>query len=334
MSTTEPNATGSYDEPWKSALEQYFEAFVAFFFPQAHAEIDWQRGYESLDQEFQQVVREAEIGKRFVDKLVKVWLRDGAETWLLLHIEVQSQTDRDFAKRMYSYHYRIFDRFDREVVSLAVLGDEQKSWRPQNYSYGRWGCQMNLEFPIVKLLDYEAYWDELEASPNPFAVVVMAHLKTQGTAQDPQGRLRWKLQLIRGLYERGFSQQDILELFRVLDWMMGLPEELKLEFLGELRRFEEEKKMPYITSIEQLGIEQGLKQGLQQGLEQGMQQGIQQGREEGRREVILSILRSRFSDIDETLSRIVEPLTQMQPEEFTPLLLNLSQEELIERFAQ
>jgi hypothetical protein len=30
-----------YDSPWKEALEQYFEAFLALFFPDAHAVIDW-----------------------------------------------------------------------------------------------------------------------------------------------------------------------------------------------------------------------------------------------------------------------------------------------------
>ena len=30
--------------------------------------------------------------------------------------------DPDFAKRMYVYNYRLFDRYDRPVVSLAVLG--------------------------------------------------------------------------------------------------------------------------------------------------------------------------------------------------------------------
>jgi hypothetical protein len=32
------------DSPWKVALEKYFPAFMAFFFPQAHADIDWERG--------------------------------------------------------------------------------------------------------------------------------------------------------------------------------------------------------------------------------------------------------------------------------------------------
>jgi len=30
-----------YDSPWKEALEDYFPAFMAFFFPQADADIDW-----------------------------------------------------------------------------------------------------------------------------------------------------------------------------------------------------------------------------------------------------------------------------------------------------
>lgn len=123
-----------YDSPWKEALEQYFESFLAFFFPQAQTQINWQRGYESLDQEFRQVVKDAEVGRRFVDKLVKVWLQDGKETWLLIHVEVQSQADAAFTRRMYTYHYRIFDRYDHEVVSLAVLGDDQKTWRPQEYT--------------------------------------------------------------------------------------------------------------------------------------------------------------------------------------------------------
>jgi hypothetical protein len=155
-----------YDGAWKEGVEQYFEPFLAFFFPEIQAEIDWTRGYEFLDQELQQLIRESEIGKQFVDKLIKVWLNDGKETWLLIHLEIQSQVDAGFARRMFSYHYRIFDRYNQEVVSLAILGDSQASWRPQEYSYGRWGCRLSLQFPIVKLLDYEPRWLELEASDN------------------------------------------------------------------------------------------------------------------------------------------------------------------------
>ena len=53
-----------YDSPWKEALDFYFDAFLALLFPDAHAQIDWSRGYESLDKEFQQIVREAEVGRK------------------------------------------------------------------------------------------------------------------------------------------------------------------------------------------------------------------------------------------------------------------------------
>lgn len=113
-----------YDSPWKEIIESYFEQFIAFFFIEAHPDIDWSCGYEFLDKELAQVVREAESGRTIVDKLVKVWLKDGEETWLLIHIEVQSQAQADFPLRMFTYNYRLFDRYQKEVVSFAVLADD------------------------------------------------------------------------------------------------------------------------------------------------------------------------------------------------------------------
>ncbi len=128
-STGEPPAlTSDYDSPWKEAIERYFEPFMAFFFPQAHAEIDWTKGSEFLDKELQQVVRDAEIGRKYVGKLVKVWIKNGSEAWVLVHIEVQSQKETGFVERMYIYHLRLFDRFHRLVASFAVLGTELLVW--------------------------------------------------------------------------------------------------------------------------------------------------------------------------------------------------------------
>src|SRR5215813_12067143 len=66
-------AMADYDSFWKEMLDGYFPAFMAFFFPAAAAEIDWSRGYESLDTELQQIVRDAALGTRLADKLIRVW---------------------------------------------------------------------------------------------------------------------------------------------------------------------------------------------------------------------------------------------------------------------
>jgi len=247
MATSPP---ANYDASWKEALERYFEQFLAFFFPQIHADVDWQRGCESTDSEFQQVVRDAEVGKRFVDKLVKVWRRSGEEVYVLIHVEVQSQYDPDFAKRMYTYSYRIFDRYNREVVSLAILGDSDRNWRPSSYYIDRWGCRVGIEFPIVKLLDYANQTQALAQSLNPFARVVWAHLQTQATTGDADERLARKLRLILGMQGLGYSEDMILELFRFIDLMMTLPPALDRVFDAEIRRYGAENAMPYLTTIE------------------------------------------------------------------------------------
>jgi hypothetical protein len=92
-----------FDSPWKEALDIFFEPFMQLFFPQAHAEIDWARGWESLDKELQKIAPEAETGRRYVDKLVKVWLKNGVEQWLLIHIEVQMTDEAGFPQRIYVY---------------------------------------------------------------------------------------------------------------------------------------------------------------------------------------------------------------------------------------
>jgi hypothetical protein len=92
--------SADYNSPWKEALDAYFEPFLALLFPEVHRQIDWSRGYESLDKELQQVVREAEVGRRYVDKLFKVWTKDRVERWVLIHVEVQKTRETDLPKWM------------------------------------------------------------------------------------------------------------------------------------------------------------------------------------------------------------------------------------------
>jgi hypothetical protein len=278
-----------YDNPWKEALSLYFQPFMAFFFPQIESNIDWDKGYEFLDKEFQQIVREAEQGKIYADKLVKVWQKNGSEIWLLIHVEIQSQVQSGFSERMYVYNYRIFDRYRRPVLSLAVLADDNPDWRPNSYSRELWGGRVSLEFPMVKLLDYQREGDTLSESTNPFAIIVAAHLTNQQTRRNVNQRYDGKLRIAKSLYQKGYSRGDILELFRLIDWMINLPEMAEQEFKKEIQRFEEEKQVAYITSVERIARQEGIVQ--------------------NRREVIIEVLEVRFSELP---SALVEKINQIE----------------------
>ncbi len=136
-----------------------------------------------------------------------------------------------------------------------------------------WGNRVSFKFRAVKLRDYNGRWTELEADPSPFATVVMAHLQAKRTKDQTPSRLSWKLRLVRRLYERGYPRQDVLELFRFIDWVLALPQELEQQFRNEVRKFEEKSHMRYVTSIERLGREEGLLEGIQKGRQEGQQEG-------------------------------------------------------------
>jgi len=286
-----------YDSPWKEIIELYFPSFLEFFFPLAYAEIDWNPPYQFLDKELHQLEPDAEIGKRLVDKVAKVWLLNGEEAWVLVHLEVQGQYDSKFTERMYTYNYRLFDRHKKRVISLAVLADEDPNWRPSSYNYQLGGCRVSLEFPIAKLLDYEPSWSSLETSKNPFAIVVMAHLKSKATKRSPEDRLQWKLSLVRILLESGLSRQDIRQLFRFIDWIMVLPEELAISFKTEIKSYEEARKMRYVTSIERLAKQEGIEEGLQEGRQLGVIQSSQDS--------VIEVLETRFGEVPITIINAV-----------------------------
>jgi hypothetical protein len=255
-----------FDSPWKEALDVYFQAFLAIFYPLIHNDIDWARGFESLDKELQQFAPRSPHGRRHVDKLVKVWRKNGRAVWVLIHVEVQTQRQRGFAKRMYVYNYRVFDHYNRTTVSLAVLADDDPGWRPSSYRDELWGWSAGMTFPPVKLLDYAGRVEELEADKNPFARVVLAHLKALETRRDPEGRRAWKFRLVRGLYERGFKAKDVRQLFRLIHWLMELPPPLEQSFRQELEAYEEGRHMPFVTSFERHGMKMGILQMIESAL--------------------------------------------------------------------
>jgi len=210
------NETGDYDSAWKDVIEELFEPFLAFYFPHIHQDIDFSKGYTFLSKELRKIAPDGKVGNRYADELVKVYLKNGSTGYIciFIHVEVQGAKDTDFLTRMYVYNYRIFDKFRQEgaeVISLAILTDEDKSYRPDEYRVSRWGFELKLKIPVVKLIDYrldEVKKQELESSENPMAMVVRAHFKSHEVKKaKPESKFSAKTELIRQCYRRGGSDE-------------------------------------------------------------------------------------------------------------------------------
>ncbi len=85
----------------------------------------------------------------------------------------------------------------------------------------------------------------------------MAQLIAHATAKDDLTRKDSKFRLIRMLYQRRYERQDILELFRYIDWMLQLPKLLEEQLYQAIEAMEQEEQMPYVTAIERYAQARG-----------------------------------------------------------------------------
>jgi len=298
-----------FDSPWKDLLQKYFPQFLEFFFPEASAGIDWSRRFEFLDKEFRQIVRDAKLGRRYADSLVRVHQKTGAEAWVLVHVEIQGEKDPDLEKRMFVYHYRIFDCYGKRVSSLALLADTDAGWRPSDFGYELWGCGLRFWFPAVKILDFAGRKVLRGSLSNPFAVAVEAHLKAKATRHDMEQRLTIKWSIVRSLYQVGYGRATILELVRFIDWIMTLPPELEDRFRSDLLKFEEKSRMPFLCNIERNALQKGEEIGKKKGEEIGEKKGEKKARVE---------FAQRLLARGETVESVAE-LTGLSPSEIRKL---------------
>lgn len=195
---------------WKGILEEVFDDLLRFLFPAADKLFNLQRRFEFLDKELGEMHPEPEkkSDTKFVDKLVKVYQQDGTEEWALVHIEVQGRHDPLFAKRMFKYYCRIFDRFDRPMTAIAIFSGRDGHKLPDRYECRYQGSVQTYQYNKLYILDYDD--KDLAASDNPFAFVVLAAKKAllRGKGLEKQ-LLEQKLLIAKLLYRKGFRKRKI-----------------------------------------------------------------------------------------------------------------------------
>lgn len=240
----------NYGSAWNDVIEACFTDIIKYI-SDLDTRLDLELPHEFLNRDFQQINRELEIIGEYTSKLVRVWVNQPEEEWVLLHLHVQGEYFEELPRKMYIQSGRVFNHFDQHPLTIVLLCDEDKNWRPDGFSRGdeAFGNFLQFRFANLKLLDFNSdeQWQELEKSDNLFANVIMAHLKALETSQAPSEHKIWKTKLTHRLYEKGLESQDIRNLYKFIDKAFVLPEALQKEFWEELKQFETERHVTYIT---------------------------------------------------------------------------------------
>lgn len=274
------------DDPlWKSILEQTFSHFLRFIFSDADTVFDLNKPFDYLDKEFESLFPPESNGRgvRYVDKLVKVFLKDGSEQFVLCHVEIQSSKGRgDLAERMFRYFYRIWDRYGVPVTAIAILADGSKEYRPMVYLQKFMGTTLRYDFNSYKILDQEE--SALRANENPFSVIVLtAFLAIVNKKVSDEGLKAIKHDLYDEMMKREMDKETRQGLYDFLTYYVSFDNEQVLSI------FEEEIKTKVGRSNTMGTQEYLLDKAERKGVEKGIKEGIRKGIEKGKREEAIAI---------------------------------------------
>ena len=258
-----PNIRIHYDELWKDAMENLFQCFIKLIAPDFYPHVNWSKPISFLDQELHQISPKSEETKRFVDRLVRVWMLNGEERWVLVHVEVQGyrkpkasvnevNRETEFSRRMFIYFYRIYDKFNRDILSISVFADPSEGFKPDRFNYEFFGCELSFRYRTYKILEQDD--KALEASDNPFALVVLAAKRNLQSREDEEKRFSFKRELIRLMLDKGYRREEILHVFRFLDGVLALTNLEKEKIIYDEFMGKEVEKVAYITNFERLAM--------------------------------------------------------------------------------
>ena len=119
-------------------------------------------------------------------------------------------------------------------------------------------------------------------------MVATLSASAQPANHNPAHRIQWKLSLVKQLYEKGYQRDDIMEIFRFVDWLISLPETMAQRSQQQLAEYEVAMNTTCFTSIEMRGLEQGILQGEAQERQRALA---------AERKLLLCQINRRFGDI-------------------------------------
>ena len=255
------------DALWKDLIERFFYQMLKRAVPPLYRDADTSKPVRFLDKELRQVIKRVGEKAKVADYLVDVPLKDGTDTWILLHLEVQGKSGGDLALRMYHYRSLIFVMHKRPMAALAIITDDRP--KGENIYYTENLYNTSIDYRYNRLVLKELNDNELITSDNPFDLALFAAKKSLIHKNDENRRYLYQKELIKLLKNRSWSHDDIYDLFLFIDQIIALKDE---NLIADIRKdgdelWEGEDYMPITTAerAERTYTHRGYRMGIEKG---------------------------------------------------------------------
>ncbi|WP_338835718.1 DUF4351 domain-containing protein [Neomoorella thermoacetica] len=249
----------------------------------------------------QEVITDITAGdKHYVDILAEVKIK-GEDGCVLVHIEPQAYRQADFARRMFIYFSRLYEKHQKRVLPIAVFAHDSKVEETNRHE---------VEFPFLKVLQFEFYkiqlkrlpWRQYLNSNNPVAAALLSKMD-----YSPRERVQVKIEFLR-LLTRMQLDQARMELITAFfeSYLVLNPEEEKTlqEKLPEELQPEEVQRVMELTTSWHL-----------------------KGWQQGRQEILLRQLRKRLGTISSEVEAKIKTLSVEQLDDLAEKILDITSED-------
>jgi len=235
-------------------------------------------------------------------------LREDIQQPLYL-VEVQFQPDDTLYYRLFAELFLFLKQYQPpHPWQIVVIYPHRGVEREQSLHFGE-----ILNLASVRRI----YLDELPYRDNPSLGIGVIKL----VVESETAAVRTAQTLIERTREEITDQSSQRQLINLIESI------IIYKFPQKSR--EEIEAMFGLSDLKQTRVYQ---EALAEGEEQGLERGLERGLQEGERLVVENLLRVRFGELDPPLQAIISRILQLSPEEFTPLLLHCSKQELLKRF--
>jgi predicted transposase/invertase (TIGR01784 family) len=252
-----------HDRLFKELLSTFFLEFLELFLPQVADRVD-PNSLTLLPQEYFADLTSGE--KHVVDLLAQVALA-GEDVGFLIHVEAQATSKADFARRMFLYFARLYQKYLRPIYPVVVFSFDQPL-REEPITH-------TVEFPDLKVMEFNfraiqlnrLNWRDYLNHANPVAAALMAKMQIA-----PAERPLVKIECLRLLATLKLDPARTQLISGFIDTYLQLNNQEEQVFQVEIARLvptEQEGIMQIVTSWMERGIEQGIEQGIERGIERG-----------------------------------------------------------------
>jgi len=283
-----------HDQLFKELLSTFFIEFVELFLPEVAALME-RDSITFLPQEYFTDLITGD--RKIIDLIAKVRFQ-GQDAFFIIHLENQSFSEAEFARRMFFYFAKLHQEYLLPIYPVVIFSFD-KPQRPEstNYKVSLANLEvLNFNFTSIQL--NQLSWRDFLNQQNPIAAALMAKMKIQ-----PIDRPKVKAECLRLLATLKLDPARTRLISGFVDTYLTLNVTEEQTFQTELDRMglnKEEKVMEIVTSWMRTGM-----------------------RNEAEK-LVLRQLNRRFGPIEAELEQRIQALSIDRVEDLSDALLDFS----------